>query len=398
MRTRSLVAIVAFVAVVVPALAASCTLDFNQFEPTRGSSAGGGASTSSGPGGSGGGGGMTASSSASSSSSVASSSSASSSSVASSSVASSSAASSTTSGATEDCLNNIDDDGDGDVDCADSDCGGGFTCVSNAPPAWNGPVALYDGVPGMKPAACPGEHPLKSYEGNHDLNDTPAICSACACSAPNVACNVKQLEFDTAGCNQQKGFATQPAPGQCGPISPPGGVTSYTAIAPDAFSAGGCAASGGTATLPPPDWGGAGLACAGGGLGGGCGNKAACAAVSGAPFEAGLCVYRSGDQPCPNGFGDKHLFVNSVIDTRGCGLCACGGASATCAAKTKVFSDGACGVPVAEVPNDGSCVDAAGGASIKVDVTKSGSCPASGGAPQGSLKEGSSMTTVCCAP
>jgi hypothetical protein len=63
-----------------------------------------------------------------------------------------------------------------------------------------------------------------------------------------------------------------------------------------------------------------------------------------------------------------------------------------------VFSDGACGVAVADLPNDGSCVDAAGGASIKLTVTKSGSCPANGGNPQGQLQEGPSMTTVCCVP
>jgi hypothetical protein len=31
-------------------------------------------------------------------------------------------------------------------------------------------------------------------------------------------------------------------------------------------------------------------------------------------------------------------------------------------------------------------------------VTKSGSCPANGGNPQGQLQEGPSMTTVCCVP
>ena len=404
MRSRSLVALVALAAVVLPAIAASCTQDFNRFEPTPSSSGSEASSSSAGGGGSGGGGtgGTMASSSASASSgssASASSSSASSSSVASSSAASSSAASSgsTGTGATEDCLNNLDDDGDGDIDCADSDCAA-FTCVDNAPPAWNGPVVLFDGDPVAKPAGCPGEHPLKSFEGNRDLNPTPAICAACACAAPSVICTVKQLDFDAAGCNLQKGFATQPQPGQCGAISPSGSVTSYTAAAPNAVVAGACAASGGTATLPPPSWGGAGLACAGGGLGGGCGNKAACAAVSGAPFGAGLCVYRSGDLSCPNGFGSKHLYVSSVIDTRGCSICTCGGGSATCSATTTVYSDGACAVSVADVPNDGSCVDAAGGASIKLTVTKSGSCPADGGKPQGQLQEGPSMTTVCCMP
>lgn len=384
MRKRSLAPLVALL---FPALAASCTLDFDRFESTQSSATGGPSSGSSGAGGSGGVGGTTGSSSASGSSSVASSSASSSSSV----------ASSSGSGATEDCLNDVDDDGDGDVDCADSDCGGGFTCVESAPAAWNGPVALYDGDPAAKPAACPGEHPLKGYEGNRDLGDTPAICSACACSAPSVTCNAMPLDLDGVACAQQKGFATQPPSGQCGPISPPASVTSYTAAAPIAFT-GACTPSGGAPTLPPPNWGGAGLVCAGGGLGGGCGNKAACAAVSGAPFGAGLCIYRTGDLPCPSGFGTRHLYVTSVIDTRGCTPCTCGGGSATCSATTTVYSDGACATAIASVPNDGSCVDAAGGGSIKVQITKSGSCPPDGGMAKGSLQEGPLRTTVCCVP
>jgi len=142
----------------------------------------------------------------------------------------------------------------------------------------------------------------------------------------------------------------------------------------------------------------AGLACAGGGLGGGCGNKAACAAVSGAPFEAGLCIYRTGDLSCPNGFGNKYLYVNNVIDTRGCTPCFCGGGTATCSATTTVYSDSACATSVADVPDNGSCVDAASASSIKVHVTKSGSCPPDGGSSKGSLQEGPSMTTVCCVP
>jgi hypothetical protein len=269
--------------------------------------------------------------------------------------------------------------------------------VPDAPPAWNGPVVLYDGDPAAKPAGCPGEHPLKSFEGNRDLNPTPAICSACACGAPAVTCTSMPLELDTAACAMQQGFAAQPQPGQCGSVSPPAGVTSYKASAPIGFT-GACTPSGGAPTLPPPSWGGAGLACAGGGLGGGCGNKAACAAVSAPPFGAGLCVYRSGDLSCPSGFGDKHLYVNNVIDSRGCTPCSCGGGTVTCAATTTVFSDGACTAAVADVPNDGSCVAAAGGSSIKIQITKSGSCPASGGKPSGSLQAGAPPTTVCCVP
>lgn len=269
--------------------------------------------------------------------------------------------------------------------------------MPDAPAAWNGPVVLYDGDPAIKPAACPGEHPLKSYEGFRDLNPTPAICSACSCSAPPVSCTPMPLELDGTACGSQKGFATQPPAGQCGSVSLPGGANSVKADAPIA-SAGACTPAGGAATLPPPNWTAAALACAGGGLGAGCGNKSSCAAKSAAPFGASLCIYRVGDLACPAGFGDKHVYVNNVIDSRGCTPCTCGGGTATCAVTTTVFSDGACATSIATVPNDGSCVAAAAAGSIQVQITKSGSCPADGGQPNGSLQAGIPPTTVCCVP
>lgn len=296
----------------------------------------------------------------------------------------------------EDCVNGKDDDGDGAIDCADPDCSPAFTCVANAPPGWSGPAAFYEGNPASTPA-CPGMHPTATPLGNSGLTATPALCSACTCGAPSGQCSLQPLSLESDGCAASVGFVTQPLPGACLPIAPPD-TTKAMRASPPAYAGGVCGASNVTVTRPPAAWQSAGLACSGGGIGGGCGAKASCAPAAKAPFATSLCVFRSGDIACPATFPQKHTFVNSVDDTRGCSPCACGAPAVTCEAVTTVHGDPSCNGASTEIPNDGSCVNVgSSGLSIDVAVTKTGSCVASGGQPTGTLVEGNLKTTVCCA-
>jgi hypothetical protein len=269
--------------------------------------------------------------------------------------------------------------------------------VPGAPSGWNGPVALYDGDPTTVPT-CPPEHPTTAYQGTAGLLPQPAMCSACACAAPPVSCTPAALVFTgDAACATPQGTAVQPAPGQCGPVHPPAGTQGFTAALPTP-AAGACGPSGGAKMIPPPAWGRAGLACLGGGLGGGCPPGSFCASTPPAPFVPALCIYRSGDLACPPGFADKHLFVDSVVDTRGCSACACGAPVVDCAATTTVFADGACGGASLPVVDDGSCTPASGSVgSMKVAVVATGSCTPAGGQPTGTIAEGTQKTTACCA-
>lgn len=271
-----------------------------------------------------------------------------------------------------------------------------YTCVNKTPPGWNGPIMLYDGDPSMAPS-CPASHPTLAYTWHGDLMPQPAMCGACTCTGTGVTCNLAPLALDDTACATQLGTVVQPAQNQCGPIQAPAGLQAITAATPTAIS-GACMPGGGSKTLPPAKWGRTGIACIGGGLGGGCTGGQTCAAKSEAPFVAGLCIWASGDFPCPQGFGDRHTFAGSVTDTRGCSPCACGAPSAQCTATSTIYPSGNCaGAPV-DVPNDGSCVPVQNAGSVKVTVNASASCPASGGAPTGTITESGVITSVCCAP
>jgi hypothetical protein len=295
----------------------------------------------------------------------------------------------------EDCTNGLDDDGDGLVDCEDTDCDPGFACVPKKPGGWNGPIALYDGDPAASPG-CPVEFPAVAYEGNDDLVPMPAVCTGCTCGAPGVTCTPAPLVLHgNAQCANQTGSAAQPQPGQCGPIQPPNGTAAYSAAAPQA-NAGACQPSMVTTMVPPPTWQTTGLACGAGATGTGCGATSICAPRAPSPFGAGLCVYRSGDHACPAGYGVKHLYYDNVVDSRGCDPCTCAPAVASCAATTTVFADGVCIAPSLSVPNDGSCKAGPVGGTITIQVTPSGSCMPTGGAPHGTVVPGALTTTVCC--
>src|SRR6185437_15308597 len=274
-------------------------------------------------------------------------------------------------------------------------------CVPAAPAGWSGPVFLYDGDPSQIPS-CPSSEPTTAFTGNGSLNAQPAECSACTCSTPTVNCTPKNLDFSSnAGCSNTGGTAAQLPGDACGIILTPAGTKAYTAAAPTAAVAGACTPSGGSPTLPPPDWTRAGLACSGGSNATGCNAGQVCAPVPPTPFVSGACVWASGDMGCPTGFTNKHTFESSVTDTRSCSPCACGAGMGSCTGTTTVFTDALCmSTTTLTVPNDGSCTNAGGitGGSAQVSTMGSGSCPTSGGQPVGTITEGPTTTTVCCVP
>src|SRR5262249_33512993 len=133
----------------------------------------------------------------------------------------SSGMSSSSSGMTEDCLNGVDDDGNGLTDCADPACAAGYTCTPNPPQGWLGPVALYNGPPANKPKGPPG-HPDTAHQGNTGIINDPAMCSACTCGNPTVTCTPNVVELDSdAACSTMVGSLVQAMPGVCPPILPP---------------------------------------------------------------------------------------------------------------------------------------------------------------------------------
>ncbi|WP_433932997.1 hypothetical protein AB3662_02340 [Sorangium cellulosum] len=298
-------------------------------------------------------------------------------------------------GGGEQCLNGDDDDRDGEVDCADDDCGG-FTCVA-VPEGWQGPGILYAG-PAAADVDCPADFPTRVDVGGRDPVDEPATCSPCSCGAPDVECEAPAVTvYGDSGC----GGASVTLPVRSEDCNNLGGdfqPGSYSGEAPDVDSAT-CAASGGEATLPPPRFGTEGVVCAPGPDAGGCAAGEACAPRElDAPFEQGACIWREGERRCPEEFGERHVFASSVIDDRGCTRCTCDASGVSCAATLTLFERSGCRTPVETVPFDGVCVDDPPPAvSVRIEVTGAGSCRPRGGEPRGEIEEGEDRITVCCA-
>jgi hypothetical protein len=305
-------------------------------------------------------------------------------------------------GAVENCTNGIDDNCNNLVDCADPMCmSQGFACVPAAPSGWTGPGAYYSGASAAP--SCPGGYPTDSLDGNSDVVGSPAMCS-CSCGAVQGAgcSSVGLTYYQQLNCGG----------GSCGTDSLP---PSFCVVAPcDAKSVaaspptvqGGACTPSANDTIPPVTWSKSQRGCTGQ-VGGGCGAAMVCAPPVASPFAPTRCVYSPGTQPCPAGYANPSTTAyGGVNDTRGCTACSCGGAAGlSCSQPTvTLWTDSVCSQQqLSTIPADGSCAQLGGGGNMipkggeasAFGLQGVGSCPAGGGAPQGSVTP-AKPTTVCC--
>lgn len=350
-----------------------------------------------------------------------------------SSTATTTAATSTTSAGGEDCLNGIDDDGDNAIDCADTDCEPGFTCVEDIPTGWGvfGYVALAQALPGQEPA-CPADYPDEAYTGSATPIAPPATCSMCTCGAPSgQKCTLADMDAADPGidvvqisnkpCGQQPvfvGLLEAPAnwdgtcygtQGYLGGQTNCGGACNVSVSANPAVVTGGtCAVSGGQATVDPLTFAVAAKACGGPTTGGGCGATQACLPRPAGGFESGVCIGKVGDDACPSPFDVKFSFTDpaDAMDDRDCAPCGCDvPTGSSCQLSIQVYSDqttSTCNTNVTSFMA-GQCTNVPGNPAIfskKLTVLQQpsgGSCgvTAGGGQPTGSVTLGQ-PTTICC--
>src|SRR5262249_19072457 len=84
----------------------------------------------------------------------------------------------TSTGQTEDCPDGVDNDGDGDADCADSDCKPDYQCVPSVPNGWEGYYQVSRTDYPTPPGACDGgAMPQVYFAGPAG----PPQCDACTC-------------------------------------------------------------------------------------------------------------------------------------------------------------------------------------------------------------------------
>jgi hypothetical protein len=300
---------------------------------------------------------------------------------------------------TENCTNGIDDDLDGLVDCADTDCNAGFTCVPEAPMGWTGPVLLYEGSPALKPS-CGQIGAADSFVGSNNLQAPNDSCSACSCKPQGVVCTAQALStYSDQACTTVKPSIAQPAAKACVDVNVNPPLKSYAAAPPTtALANASCSPEGGVLNASAPSWNTAALACAPSTLGSGCGAANVCALAGSAPFGSGACVWQSGVQACPAGYPVQHTYYTGTSDTRACAACACSGVpSGSCKMNTEVYGNTGCGGLADLVANDGGCHKAQTAKSIRPVADLSGitGCAPSGGELSGTLTPNGD-TTVCC--
>lgn len=311
----------------------------------------------------------------------------------------------------EDCLDGADNDGDGDTDCADSECSPDFECVPPVPAGWQGHFHVSRTDHPTPPPACDGgSNPAVFFAGPAG----PAECSACSCGAlQGATCSAPQLSC-WAGSTSCSGSATDWTPaladGQC---HKPGNLLGFSQTLSCSITApsqvidkGSCAPSGvdfpnketwqnqvGACDLPE---------------GGGCGGAQACVPkAAGAPAEA-LCISKAGDVDCPAGpYSQKAVTFTGGTDERSCSACTCGDGDSACnGGSYTVYDPDQCGNNGNENPatiSSASCQNVSslldfGTWSMKGTLPQpQGACPPDGGSPQGQVQVDGPVT-FCCQP
>jgi hypothetical protein len=290
----------------------------------------------------------------------------------------------------ETCNNGIDDDTDGDVDCADSECGE-YRCL-DAPSGWTGPEVV--SVGSTVPGSCPAPFATKSLEQSSGAVQSQAVtCSACACG--NVACgNAVDVEHYGFGC-------------------PPGGgnATSFESIAKDTCTTAvigvavttsvvdpTCSVASGGAVLsrPTPTWSETTLGCSlsNGYAAAGCSVSQRCVPKTPEGFSADVwCIHRSGDQVCPTGYPNKSLAYGSYQDNRECSSCSCS-ATGSCGRLVR-YTETDCSGPTGTASAPWACTNVSPSGFQSFKWSPNFMCNGSGGVASGDVVE-AEPTTLCC--
>ena len=265
-------------------------------------------------------------------------------------------------GPQEDCLNGLDDDANGSVDCADPACAPDFECV---PAALSAEAYVVDGGSGCGPGLAES-----TYWG----------CEACSCSETDGTCGLQVTLNDHGACNGANGTPqTVPAAGNCLTISQFSdqgsfkvGVVATSSLATTANC------DPGTAT----EMGAAHGLCEAPVLGGGCGATAACVPAAATPW----CVIVDGAQACPAGYTPtQRLFAGATAPT--C-TCSCSAGAQVCGSgQVHVGDNNSCtGGTTIDLPADGTCQNSNLGSVRSLQVTNpiaaTTTCTASATAPQ----------------
>jgi hypothetical protein len=216
------------------------------------------------------------------------------------------------------CTDNIDNDCNGLVDCADPACATqGYACIPPPPGGgWSYGTVDLTGRP-----ACPAGAGAAVGLVLDPVNN-PASCT-CGCSATqSPSCTMGTLAA-VYGNDSMCSNGPDPYPvngGACTNLASVG-ILAYVG-APPLPPTGPAACGAMSSTMVPPNGATMGEACpVAGPFGGGCTGGNVCGLVGPSPLRA--CVIHGGSAVCPAGYQVPHAAGASLTDARGCTACGC---------------------------------------------------------------------------
>lgn len=321
------------------------------------------------------------------------------------------AAGGTTASGDEDCMDGADNDGDGAIDCADSDCTPGFECVPAVPGGWTGyfHISRTD-YPTLPPPCAGGDEPTLFHAGPAG----PAECTACSCGAVSgAACSPPAFSCYTNSTTCGSGEVDLTAALQDGQCHKPANqigaafALSCAITEPSQVLANGkCEPSAADFPNKAP-WQNEVGACEQP-TGGGCESGQMCAPKASGNMGDGLCVQKEGDAACPAGaFSKKVQVYKDGTDGRSCAACTCGDSATTCnGGAYTVFDSNNCDNQGNDPPipvDSSTCKNVTAlldvnSWSMQATLPKpQGNCPPAGGEPQGAFSP-TGPVTFCCQP
>lgn len=276
-------------------------------------------------------------------------------------------------------------------------------CVVDVPEGWEGPAAVLAGEADARRPACDAAYPDVGTMGFEGLDAPEAACQCDCGEADGAECDTSTtLRFWGSSAECSEGASTQfdVFAGVCTNLPTLFPSDSFWQIDVVTASGGSCDPVDGE-LLPEYGWDAQVVACGGAELlDQGCANGRTCAPRP-ASDDAALCIWRLGEQECPEGWDEPRTLFTSVNDARGCAPCTCSDPVGVCdEARLTMTGNTNCAVPIAnQFDVDGDCHEGSG-VVVRSTVMSTGVpnafCTPSEPMPVGEAI-GADPITLCCA-
>lgn len=282
-----------------------------------------------------------------------------------------------------------------------SSCAAGRVCVPTAPAGWDYVYLKGSAFAEPEPAAeaCVDQSTPKRF-----LFDPagPAKCAPCACGAlTGAACTIPLLCTKADSCSAPSDYSKNDS--DC---HSDGATKLACALGtPNISATGTCPPSGGELLDLQPFRQIADLCYAA--PEGSCGSSSTCVPRGGGSYDAFVCVGKTGELTCPQGYNDVETAVyKSPLDTRACSACGCAAGTVTCQGTSYRFYDTVICSGSNKLVDSTACTNLSGltdnfglGYSYerKSQATAQGSCAPTGGVGSGTAAgDPNTAFTVCC--